>query len=108
MRCRRISALRHQKIGSSLENDLSVKRGRLARPFDEVTEDGTLVYGVVESVSSFDCFTSIPEDDYAIVNGELHMSWQLALQLAKKNPALAEAARVVETYPDGTVVEVTP
>jgi len=84
------------------------KARRLARPFDEVTEDGTLVYGVVESVSSFDCFTSIPEDDYAIVNGELHMSWQLALQLAKKNPALAEAARVVETYPDGTVVEVTP
>jgi len=84
------------------------KARRLARPFDEVTEDGTLVYGVVESVSSFDCFTSIPEDDYAIVNGELHVSWQLALELAKKNPALAEAARVVETYPDGTMVEVTP
>jgi hypothetical protein len=84
------------------------KARRLARPFDEVTQDGTLVFGIVESVPSFDCLTGLSRDDYAIVNGELHISWQLARQLAKKNPVLAEAARVVETYPDGTVVEVTP
>jgi len=84
------------------------KARRLARPFDEVTQDGTLVFGVVESVLSFDYLTGIPKEDYAIVNGELHVSWQLALRLAKKNQVLAEAARVVETYPDGTVVEVTP
>ncbi|MFZ0925146.1 MAG: radical SAM protein [Halobacteriota archaeon] len=84
------------------------KARRLARPFDEVTQDGTLVFAVVESVPSFDCLSGILKDDYAIVDGEVHMSWQLALQLAKKNLVLAEAARVVETYPDGTVVEVTP
>ena len=84
------------------------KARRLARPFDEVTQDGTLVFAVVESVPSFDCLSGILKGDYAIVDGEVHMSWQLALQLAKKNLVLAEAARVVETYPDGTVVEVTP
>jgi uncharacterized protein len=84
------------------------KARRLARPFDEVTQDGTLVFAVVELVPSFDCLSGILKEDYAIVDGEVHMSWQLALQLAKKNPVLAEAARVVETHPDGTVVEVTP
>jgi len=66
------------------------------------------VYGVVESVSSFDCFTSIPEDDYAIVNGELHMSWQLALQLAKKKSGAGRGSARRRNVPDGTVVEVTP
>ena len=84
------------------------KARRLARPFDEVTQDGTLVFGVVQSAPSFDCLAGISKDDYAIVNGELHLSWQQALRLAKKHPVLAEAGRVVETYPDGTVVEVTP
>jgi pyruvate formate-lyase activating enzyme-like uncharacterized protein len=84
------------------------KAERLARSFDEVTEDGTLVFGVLESVPSFDCLAGISKDDYAIVNGELVTSWQLALNLAKKHPKLAEIARIVEAHPDGTVVEVTP
>jgi len=96
------------KDGVQLRERFKRKARRLARPFDEVTQDGTLVFGVVEPVPSFDCLSGISVDDYAIVNGELHTSWQLALQLAKKNPVLAAAARVVETYPDGTVVEVTP
>jgi len=96
------------KDSVQLRERLKRKARRLARPFDEVTPDGTLVFGVVESASSFDCFAGISKDDYATANDELHTSWQLALQLAKKNPALAETARIVETYPDGTVVEVTP
>jgi len=96
------------KDGVQLRERFKRKARGLARPFDEITQDGTLVFGVLQSVPSFDRLAGISIHNYAIVNGELHVSWQLALQLAKKNPELAAAARIVETHPDGTVVEVTP
>jgi pyruvate formate-lyase activating enzyme-like uncharacterized protein len=84
------------------------KARRLARSFDEVTEDGTLVFGIIEHSMSFDCLAGLSKDDYSIVNGKVLTSWQLALKLAEKHPVLAETARIIEALPDGTVVEVTP
>jgi uncharacterized protein len=91
-----------------LRERLKRKARRLARPFDEVTEDGTLVFGVLESVPSFDSLTGVSSEEYAIENGEFLTSWQLALQLVKNQPELATKARIVESYPDGMVVEITP
>jgi pyruvate formate-lyase activating enzyme-like uncharacterized protein len=84
------------------------KARRVARPFDEVTEDGTLVFAELESLTHFDHFKGLPAEEYEVVNGKVLTSWQLALQLAKNHPELVAKARVVETYPDGMVVETTP
>ncbi|HYA32710.1 MAG TPA: radical SAM protein [Candidatus Bathyarchaeia archaeon] len=84
------------------------KARRLARPFDEVTEDGTLVFGVVESMQRDDYPADISDEDYMVVNGDMFTSWQLTFALAKNHPELAKKARVVEMLPDGTVIEVTP
>jgi hypothetical protein len=51
---------------------------------------------------------SILSEEYAIIDGVFLTPWQLAVQLVQNQPALAEKARIVETYPDGMVVEVTP
>jgi pyruvate formate-lyase activating enzyme-like uncharacterized protein len=91
-----------------LRERLKRKARRLARPFDEVTDDGTLVFGVLEPVPSCEHLKGISSKEYVVVNGEFVTSWQLALQLVKNHPQLAEKARVVETYPDGMVVETTP
>jgi uncharacterized protein len=91
-----------------LRERLKRKARRLARPFDEVTDDGTLVFGVLETVPSFEHLKGISSKEYAVVNGEFITSWQLALQLVKNHPQLKQKARVVETYPDGMVVESTP
>jgi pyruvate formate-lyase activating enzyme-like uncharacterized protein len=91
-----------------LRERLKRKARRLARPFDEVTEDGTLVFGVLESVPSFDSLTGVSSEEYAIKNGEFLTSWQLALKLVENQPELTKKARIVETYPDGMVVEITP
>lgn len=91
-----------------LRERLKRKAKRLARPFDEVTEDGTLVFGVLESVPSSDSLTGVSSEEYTIENGEFLTSWQLALQLVKNQPELTKKARIVETYPDGMMVETTP
>jgi uncharacterized protein len=91
-----------------LRERLKRKARRMARPFQEVTEDGTLVFGVLESVPSFEQLKGISSNQYEVVNGEFLTSRQLASQLVKNNPQLTENARVVETYPDGMVVETIP
>jgi uncharacterized protein len=91
-----------------LRERLKRKARRVARPFDEVTDDGTIVFGVLESLPSFEHLKGISSKEYVVVNGEFITSWQLALQLVKNYPQLIEKARVVETYPDGMVVEITP
>ncbi|MGA3358913.1 MAG: 4Fe-4S cluster-binding domain-containing protein [Halobacteriota archaeon] len=96
------------KDSVQLRERLKRKALHLARPFEEVTEDGTLVFGVLESVPSLDSLTGVSSEEYTIVNGEFLTSWQLALQLVKDQPELTKKARIVETYPDGMVVESTP
>jgi len=91
-----------------LRERLKRKARHIARPFDEVTDDGTLVFGVLGSMPSFEHLKGISSKEYVVVNGEFLTSWQLALQLTENYPHLKEKARVVETYPDGMVVESTP
>ena len=74
-----------------------------ARDFDEITEDGTVVYGVWEPSGQ-----EIPFDQelYEEVGDQFHMAWWLLVEHAKR---LRGTKYVVERDPNGgMVVEVTP
>jgi hypothetical protein len=78
-----------------------------ARPFEEVTDDGTVVYGVLEPAGPLDGFLeSLDEDDYVVCEGRVEMAWWVLLD---HGAGLPGKKYVVERYPNGgMVVEVTP
>ncbi len=78
-----------------------------ARPFEEVTDDGTVVYGVLEPAGDLDGFLkSLDKDDYAVCDGRVEMAWWV---LADESAGLPGRKYVVERYPNGgMIVEVTP
>lgn len=78
-----------------------------ARPFEEVTDDGTVVYGVLEEAGPVDGFLeTLDEDDYEVCEGRVEMAWWV---LADRGAGLPGRKYVVERYPNGgMVVEVTP
>jgi pyruvate formate-lyase activating enzyme-like uncharacterized protein len=107
---------RHEKVWfcSSLFKDSVQLRKRLlrvakntARPFDEVTEDGTVVYGLVEDVRIIPpVLQDYGEDMYIIQDGAIETAWWILLN---EKDRIGGKKSVVERYPDrGIVVEVTP
>jgi pyruvate formate-lyase activating enzyme-like uncharacterized protein len=78
-----------------------------ARPFDEVTDDGTVVYGVLEPDGTVDAFlASLDEDDYTVSGGRIEMAWWVLIEHGADLPG---KKYVVERYPNnGMIVEVTP
>nr|WP_303714459.1 4Fe-4S cluster-binding domain-containing protein [Methanoculleus marisnigri] len=78
-----------------------------ARPFEEVTDDGTVVYGVLEATGPIDdLLESLDEDDYVVCEGRVEMAWWV---LTDHGAGLPGRKYVVERYPNGgMVVEVTP
>jgi hypothetical protein len=83
-----------------------------ARPFDEVTEDGTIVYGILdlhpgtrdEVVAR--CRKFLADDEFADCGDRVETAWWLLEEFKDKIPGKKS---VVERYPDGgMVVEVTP
>ncbi len=78
-----------------------------ARPFEEVTDDGTVVYGVLEPAGPVDEFlASLDGDDYMVCDKTIEMAWWV---LAEEGAGLPGRKYVVERYPNGgMVVEVTP
>jgi pyruvate formate-lyase activating enzyme-like uncharacterized protein len=86
--------------------------GNTARPFDEITDDGTIVYGVLEpdngaSAACADlCRKGFGEDGYALCGDHIEMAWWLLVHGADTLPG---KKYVIERYPNrGMVVEVTP
>ncbi|HJX56763.1 MAG TPA: radical SAM protein [Methanoregula sp.] len=112
---------RHEKVHwcSSAFKDSVQLRERLkriaentARPFDEITPDGTIVYGVLElSVHQKDLCTQFCEQvfepgSFETCDDHLEMAWWL---LEKNADELPGKKYVVERYPNGgMIVEVTP
>ncbi len=78
-----------------------------ARPFEEVTDDGTVVYGVLEPEGAVDGFLEgLDDDEYAVFEGRIEMAWWV---LTEHGAGLPGKKYVVERYPNGgMVVEVTP
>jgi pyruvate formate-lyase activating enzyme-like uncharacterized protein len=78
-----------------------------ARPFEEITEDGTVVYGRMA------LFERIPEwiralghDMFEICDGRVETAYWV---LIEHRDIIGEDAEIIERYPDGgVIVEVTP
>jgi len=83
-----------------------------ARPFDEITDDGTVVYGVLDlypgtrdEVSAL-CTKTLDADSFLDCGDRIEMAWWLLTRDAAKIPG---KKYVVERFPNGgMVVEVTP
>lgn len=74
-----------------------------ARPFDEITPDGTIIYGVLEST---DLPMGIQHDQMELIGGHIEMAWWV---LVEKRDHLIGKKYILERYPNnGMVVEVMP
>ena len=82
-----------------------------ARYFDEITMDGTLVYGVIEG----DCVNllkeaGVQEDMFVDKHGSVDTAWWIAENLGAELKKIGCKLSVIERYPmkNGMVVERTP
>ncbi len=84
---------------------------KVSRDFDEITEDGTLVYGVIEGASP-DILkdAGVSDDMYAVMEDSIETTWWIASDLADDLKKIGRSAWVIERYPmkDGMIVERTP
>jgi len=78
----------------------------VAREFDEITEDGTLIYGVIEG-EVYPEQLGIPEELYEKKDGRIETAWWIAEELSKELEEVE--CYIEERYPtyDGIVVERT-
>jgi len=80
---------------------------RTARSFDEVTGDGTILYGVIEPEAPLPpSGVGLPGGSYEECDGHIELSWKALRKYAGRLPG---KKYIVERYPNrGVVVEVTP
>ncbi|MDD1716247.1 MAG: 4Fe-4S cluster-binding domain-containing protein [Methanolinea sp.] len=78
-----------------------------ARSFDEVTKDGTILYGVLEGQGDAPpLIRELGNDMFEIRDGQLETAWWVITRYAKDLPGRKS---ILERYPDrGLIVEVTP
>ena len=112
---------RHDKVhwSSSAFKDSVQLRERLkriaqntARPFDEITDDGTIVYGVIKpseankSACLLLCKEKCEPDSYEDCGDRIEMAWWLLTELSDQ---MKGEKFVIERYPNkGMIVEMTP
>jgi pyruvate formate-lyase activating enzyme-like uncharacterized protein len=112
---------RHDKVhwcSSAFKDSVQLRErlkriaGNTARPFDEITDDGTIVYGVLEPAEGEKevcvklCGQELQTNNYEDCGDHIEMAWWL---LALHADRLEGKKYVVERYPNGgMVVEVTP
>jgi pyruvate formate-lyase activating enzyme-like uncharacterized protein len=84
------------------------KAHRVARPFEEITDDGTLVYGVIGGVVDRNVLSELERDEYEIVDGAIETSWWKAEELTHTYRSSRHTVTIIERYPEGTIVESTP
>ncbi|MCD4703792.1 MAG: radical SAM protein [Methanosarcinaceae archaeon] len=116
------SALRKVHFCSSSYKDAVQLRKRLiktanntARVFDEITDDGTLIYGVARS-DNIDCLISVlrtldvPADMYGIEGKTVEMGWWILEDIADEIRDSTHEMSIIERYPfrNGIVVETIP
>jgi pyruvate formate-lyase activating enzyme-like uncharacterized protein len=113
--------VRHEKVhwcSSSFKDSVQLRErlkriaGNTARPFEEITDDGTVVYGVLvppgqsrEAAVQF-IRERFELESYEIFPDRIEMAWWL---LEKNREELPGDKSVIERYPNsGMIVEVTP
>jgi len=107
----------HEKVYfcTSVFKDAAQHRSRLKRmaknirrEFDDVTEDGTLVYGKAWVGEARLEELGVPEEFYAVKSDHVELAWWLLEEMVEDGDV--PKGELVEQYPtyDGTVVERTP
>jgi len=107
----------HEKVYfcTSVFKDAAQHRRRLKRmarnvqrPFDEITDDGTLVYGKTTVDPERFEQLGVPEEYYTVKSEHVEVAWWLLEEMVAEEDI--ERGEIVEQYPtvDGTVVERTP
>lgn len=85
---------------------------RAARDFDEITDDGTLVYGIIGGNDSLEIIkeAGVTDDMYATLDGSVETAWWIASDLADELKKTGCTVSVIERYPmnSGMIVERTP
>jgi len=78
-----------------------------ARRFDEISGDGTVIYGVIEGVDEFpSVLMDYGAGMYEVRDGAIETAWWI---LVEEEGHIGGRKSVIERYPDrGIVVEVTP
>jgi hypothetical protein len=82
-----------------------------ARGFDEITEDGTIIYGLIDGCRpDFLKEAGVLEDTYAVIGDSIETASWLASALAEDIKKMGGSACIIERYPmkNGMVVERTP
>lgn len=84
---------------------------KLSRDFDEVTDDGTLVYAVIDG-ACLDVLkdAEVTEDMYSAGDDSIETAWWIAEELAPELKKAGCRVSVIERYPmkDGMIMEKTP
>jgi pyruvate formate-lyase activating enzyme-like uncharacterized protein len=79
-----------------------------ARPFDEITDDGTVVYGLIERADKIipELIRDLGDDGYEITAEGIETAWWIVTE----NADLLDGKKsIIERYPNrGFIVEVTP
>jgi pyruvate formate-lyase activating enzyme-like uncharacterized protein len=107
----------HEKVYfcTSVFKDAAQHRRRLKRmartirrPFDEVTDDGTLVYGKTWADPERFENLGVPEEFYTVKSDHVEVAWWLLEEMIADGDL--DEGEIVEQYPsyDGQVVERTP
>jgi len=80
----------------------------LRRPFDDVTDDGTLVYGKTWADPERLAALGVPEEYYTVKSDHVEVAWWLLEEMVEDGDL--DEGEIVEQVPtyDGTVVERTP
>lgn len=105
---------RYKDAGQLRERLLRTAR-KTARQFDEITEDGTIVYGslegtyperMVEILHEFE----IPDDLFEVKEKTIELSWWLIEDIAEELKAEGFVPSIIERYPfeNGLIVEIIP
>ncbi len=82
-----------------------------ARDFDEITEDGTIVYGIIMGNGlGILKEAGVTDDMYMLSRGSIETAWWIADDLAEELKKAGCSVSVIERYPvkNGMIVEKTP
>jgi pyruvate formate-lyase activating enzyme-like uncharacterized protein len=107
----------HEKVYfcTSVFKDAAQHRSRLKRMarnvrrvFDEITDDGTIVYGKTWVTEARLRDLGVPEEFYTVKSDHVELAWWLLEEMVEDGDV--PEGEIVEQYPtyDGTVVERTP
>jgi pyruvate formate-lyase activating enzyme-like uncharacterized protein len=96
------------KDAAQHRNRLKRMAKNVRRPFDEVTDDGTLVYGKTWVDPDQLDDLGVPPEFYTVKSNHVEVAWWLLEEMITEGDL--DEGEVVEQYPtvDGTVVERTP